>query len=198
MRTATDNLILKQAIERHKAKEIRTKREIPIPHGPGWATVGSVMDCDRKNFERLLKDYSESLYVGWNPMKRDGRGCWEVWHRPSKKTARVAYDSSDFAIITTEYVVSDFEHHVYDLDFLHYSFIEKLRRMDMWANRQFIQQMDERLKEDQDKLDRAEEESIKYASKHYKAEFKKMHEAVQAGINPFWFFSDKKQGSGDV
>lgn len=198
MMTATDRLVLKQAIERHKAKEVRTNREIPLPQGPGWITVGSIMDCNRKNFERLLKDYSESLYVGWNPLKREGKGCWEVWHRPSKKTAVYEGEFEGIQMYSLEYKVSDFEHHVYDLDFLHYSFIEKLRRMDMWANKQFIQQMDDRLEEDQDKLDKVEEDSIKYAAKHYKAEFKKMHEAVQGGINPFWFFSDKKQGNGSV
>jgi hypothetical protein len=65
--------------------------------------------------------------------------------------------------------------------------------MDMWSNKQFISQMDDKLEDDQDKLNKAENDSIKYAVKHYKQEFRQLKGLAQDGYNPFWFFSDNKE-----
>lgn len=173
--------------------------------------MGSIFDCNRSSFERVLRDYSSDLYVGWNPLKNNGLGCWEIWHRPSRKTAVEIIGASGFNeprieqgkilqdnLHVLEYRPNDFEHHVYDLPFLTYSFVNRLREMDMWETKQFAKKADEKLDDDQDKLDKVEEDNIKYVAKHNKDLFKKMHEAVKGGINPFWFFSDKRQGNGQV
>lgn len=193
-----DKLVLDQAILRHKQRELRQKREIPIPRGIGWTSKGSVLDCNRQYFDFLLKQYFSSLYVGWNPMKNEGKGCWEVWQRPSKKVL-VLQGETDFGpLYTLEYQVSDFEHWVQDLPYLTPTFINRLREMDMWENKQFLDQMDNRMDEDQDKLDREEEDSIKYAVRHNKSLFRKLKGLAEDGYNPLWFFSDKRQGNGKV
>lgn len=146
----------------------------------------------------MLSDIDDRLYVGWNPFKKDGQGIWEVWYRPSKKTATLEAECKYYSISVLEYKPNDFEHWVADLEFLSYDFLNRLREMDMWENKNFIQKMDDRLEEDQEKLNKAEEESIKYAVKHNKKLFSQLKGLAQDGYNPFWFFSDKRQGDGQV
>ena len=169
-----DKLVLDQSILRHKERQDRQKREIPIPEGPGWTSKGSIFDCSRPVFERALRAYWDRLYVGWNPMKNDGRGCWEVWQRPSKKTPILAYhdEHTGMKIYKTEYVPNDFEHWVADLDHLNLNFIEKLRRMDSWENKQLISDHDYEFEKAQQKIEQKENEAIRYIARHEKNLFR--------------------------
>lgn len=189
----SDKLILDQAILRHKEREDRQKREITLPHGPGWVTVGSVHDCNRDHFEKLLRAYWDRLYVGWNPMKNGGRGCWEVWQRPSLKTPILAYhdEVTGLKIWKTEYRPNDFEHWVADLDYLNYSFIEKLKKMDSWENKQLISQADDEYEAYQVKLEKDEEDNIRQVVKENKKHFRDLLDYVQSGYEPTQFFRKK-------
>lgn len=167
--------------------------------GPtGNLIQGNIFDCNKKSFVRALKAYDNQLYLVWNPKKREGLGVWEVWRNPTKKTLvnQGVYEGN--TLFTLEYKPNSFEHHVQDLEYLSYNFITRLHEMDMWNNKQFLDQMDQRLEDDQDKLNKSEEESIKYAVKHNKKLFKELAQLTKEGYNPLWFFSDKKQGDGDV
>lgn len=189
----TDRLILNQAILRHKERQVRQKRDIPIPHGPGWLRKGSIFDGNRKNFEKALRAYSDRLYVGWNPMKNDGNGCWEIWHRPSRKTAVLQYydEKTGFKLYSAEYQPNDFEHWVADLDFLDINFIGKLRNMDSWENKQLISGHDDKTEEEKQKLEQNEDEHLKYVVRHNKQAFRDLLDYTQAGFNPLQFFNKK-------
>lgn len=198
MSTQSDKLIVSQFLAKHRQKELRRRKEIPLTIGSGSLSTGSIFDCNRKSFERALKDLDQRLYVGWNPYKNEGRGIWEVWYRPSKKTAQIEAECKDYVISVLEYRPSDMEHWVKDLDFLSYDFIRQLREMDMWENKQFAEQLDQKLVDHEKKLDKDLNDSIKYTVKHNKKEFGQLKELAEHGYNPLWFFSDKKQGSGNI
>lgn len=192
MLTNNDKLVLDQAILRHKEKDDRTKRQTPIPKGDGWVIRGSLFDCNRKSFERALRNYSDRLYLGWNPMKREGRGCWEVWHRPTLKTATVVYNVSGIIIAKTDYKPNDFEHWVADLEFLNMSFIKRLREMDAWENKQLVSGHDDQHQDFMDKMEREESEHLKYVVKHNKQAFRDLLDYTQQGYNPLEFFKGSK------
>lgn len=184
-----DRIIRDQAILRNKERENRRGYEINPPRGPGNTSVGSIYDCNRKHFERALKRYWDKLYVGWNPYKNDGIGCWEIWQQPSKKTPVLRYDDGDMAIWTTEYQPSDFEHWVADLPYLSYDFIGKLREMDAWENKQLAKTNDDKLEDYNTKKQHAEDENIRYVVKHNKQVFKDLLEYTQQGYDPTQFFT---------
>lgn len=196
----SDTQVLKQALDKikHRAAKGRGLPNGWKANGPGHMVKGSLFDCSRNLFERLLKTYFSQLYVGWNPFKNEGQGCWEVWQKPSFKTATKRVESKDYTIFTLDYQPNDFEHHVYDLPYLTPKFIDRLREMDMWENKNFAKNLDYQLEEDQQDLDRKEQEDIKYAVRHHKDLFRQLKALAQDGYNPFWFFSDHRQGNGQV
>lgn len=189
--TKTDRIVRKMALERELALAERRKRPISLPRGPGNTCIGSVHDCSRTGFERALRAYWDKLFVGWNPYKNEGRGCWEVWQYPSKKTAVLRYDDekTNTKIYTLESVFSDYLHWVADLDYLSYSFIKKLREMDAWENKQLISGHDDKYEEHFQKLEKEEDENIKYVVKHNRTAFKDLLEYTQAGFDPLQFFT---------
>jgi len=186
-----DKLVKQQAIKREYDRAARQKREPHFPQGEGHSIVGSIYDCNRAGFERALKSYWSRLYVGWNPFKKDGRGCWEVWQTPSRKTAKIAYKDDNMTIITSEYESSDFEHWVADLDFLSYDFIKRLREMDGWENKQLIAQHDEKYEQHFIDLEKQEDDNIKYIVKNNKQVFRDLLDYTQSGFNPLDFFNKK-------
>lgn len=182
-----DKLVRDHHVKQALLKAIRTKRPEPdLPHGPGLAVKGSIMDCDRRLFETMLKTYWDRLFVGWNPFKMNGRGCWEVWQRPIAKSE-----------------LNDMEHWVADLPFLRLDFVKELQRMDAWEyeknhGRTLNEDMDESYDKWEEKLEKQEDESIRYAVRHNKSLFGKLKGLAQDGYNPLWFFSDKAQGRGEA
>jgi hypothetical protein len=173
--------------------------------GIGFVVRGSIFDCDQKYFDRVLKTYFKELYFGWNPFKNNGQGVWEVWQRPLTKTAVLQAECKSYSIVELRdlptkdnYAVYDMSYHVYDLPYLTPEFVNKLREMDAWENQRFFQDADDEQDEMEARNDRAEEESIKYAVRHHKSLFGKLKQYAQDGYNPFWFFSDKRQGDGQV
>lgn len=196
----SDDQVYRQACEK---ADIKFEKHGRLPtgwanSGPGFITRGSIFDCDRKYFERVLKTYFRELYVGWNPFKNNGAGVWEVWQKPFTKTAVKEAECRDYTLFELRDKPNDFEHHVYDLPYLTPTFIDKLREMDTWEQKRFFEAADDRQDDLEDKYDKMEEESIKYAVRHHKSLFRKLKQFAQEGYNPFWFFSDKRQGNGLV
>lgn len=186
-----DSVIKDQAILRNQEQQERRKREILLPRGPGNTVTGSIHDCNRKHFERVLKAYWDKLYVGWNPYKNDGIGCWEVWQQPSKKTPVLRYEDDSMSLWTMEYKPSDYEHWVADIPYLSYSFIYKLKAMDAWENKHLTQQADDQLDEYHEKRQKAEDDNIKYVVKHNKSLFRDLLDYTQQGYDPMQFFTRK-------
>lgn len=187
----SDSAVKAQAIQRHVEIEARRNVTTDVPRGPGNTSIGSIFDCNRKTFERMLRSYWDRLYVGWNPYKKEGRGCWEIWQTPLRKTTKLAYhnETTGEKIYTTEYRPNDFEHWVADLDYLSYAFIEKLKSMDSWENKNQVADHDYEYERQQQKLEDQEEEHLKYVVKHNKAVFRDLLDYTQSGLNPLDFFT---------
>jgi hypothetical protein len=128
-------------------------------------------------------------------MKNEGKGCWEVWHRPSRKTQVLAYhdETTGLKIYTAEYQPNDFEHWVADLEVLSMDFFGKLRAMDAWENKHLISGHDDQVEEDRKKADKREDEGLKYIIKHNRKAFQDLLEYTQSGFHPMTFFTDKKK-----
>lgn len=171
---------------------------VPVLNGPGHVVKGSIFDCNRATFERAIKAYASNLFVGWNPYKNQEQGCWEVWAMPSKKTPIYQGSIDGHPFYSLETVPNDFEHHVYDLQYLTLDFVGKLREMDMWANRHYLDQMDQYIDDYEQELDEKLAADIKYTVKHNKSVFRKLKQFALDGLNPLWFFSDRRQGDGEV
>lgn len=186
-----DKIVKDQAILRLQELSVRRKKDYKVPQGTGNTVTGTIFDCNRKKFEQMLKAYSDRLYIGWNPFKNEGLGCWELWHRPSVKTPTVAYDDGQLAIITMDYKPNDFEHWVDDLTYLSYNYIKKLSEMDAWNNKQLIQQTDEQIDAAQQKVEKEEADNIKYVVRHNKQAFRDLLDYTQAGFDPLQFFNKK-------
>lgn len=188
-----DQVIKTQAIQREYEQAERRKREPSFSKGDGNTIVGSIFDCNRAHFERLLKGYWDKLYVGWNPFKNEGRGCWEVWQQPTKKTPVLKYydESEGTKIYTLEYQPNDFEHWVADLPFLTYKFIEKLRSMDAWENKQQVSDHDHAIERHHQKLEEEETDNIKQIVQNNHQAFRDLLDYTQSGYNPLQFFSRK-------
>lgn len=188
-----DKLVRDQAVLRNREKENRQKRDLIPPRGDGNTVIGSIHDCSRKGFEKALRAYWDKLYVGWNPYKLEGRGCWEVWQRPLRKTPVLRYydEETGQKIYTLEYRPNDFEHWVADLEYLSYDFIGKLKQMDSWENKNLVLEHDNKLEEQKQKADQRESNELKYIVRHNKQAFKDLLEYAQAGYDPLQFFTKK-------
>ncbi len=169
----SDYIVRKQAIKRELEMADRRKREPSFPNGLGNTVTGTIYDCNRASFERALKAYWDKLYVGWNPFKKDGYGCWEVWQQPTQKTPVLRYldKKTDTKIYTLEFVLSDYLHWVADLDYLDMAFIGKLRSMDAWEDKQLTAKHDDAYIQHEIDLEKQEDENIKYVVKHNKQVF---------------------------
>lgn len=210
--TKNDKLIKEQAIIREYEMALRRKREPEFTHREGHSIIGSIHDCSRKGFERALRAYWDRLYVGWNPYKKEGKGCWEVWQRPStKKPVLWGYvkdgDFSTFKsslsfhnqyaetgwekVFSLEWKPNDYEHWVADLEYLSYNFIGRLREMDSWENKQLVAQHDEKYEEHFRKLESEENDNIKQIVKEHKRAFRDLLDYTQSGINPLDFFTKR-------
>ncbi len=187
-----DIAVREQAISRYREQELRRKTEITPVRGIGSIVTGTIYDCNVKHFRRVLRDYSDRLYVGWNPYKKDGQGCWEIWHRPTYKTPVYRGKHEGIEYYSLEYRPNDFEHWVADLDYLDYAFLDRLREMDSWENRNLISGHDEALDQLRVKADKDETEHLKYVVRHNKQAFKDLLEYTQQGYNPLEFFINKK------
>jgi hypothetical protein len=193
MQNRKDQLVKQQFLNKVRQTETRRKHPVKIHIGEGSLCKGSVMDCSHKTFSEALHFYDKRLYYGWNPYKREGRGVWEVWYEPSYLTAVQDNNLEGYPFFQLVRIANDFEHHVKDLEFLNLDFIRQLGEMDMWKNKSFAKDLDEKIDTHEKKLEKELSESIKYTVKHNKKEFGQLKELAEHGYNPFWFFGDDKK-----
>lgn len=180
--------------------------------GPtGGLCKGHVLDVSEKPFVQRLKDYDAQLYVKWNPKKLRGWGCWEIRRKPEEKTAKYSqrhellptgfmkygvqgdvYEFNGFTIVYPKYHELDLINHVLDVAFLNYSVIDKLKKMDMWNQKNMGYKGKNFNKEaeylEAKHLDKIEDEALKeldYGMKQHKAEIRDFKEYVASGNNPY-------------
>jgi hypothetical protein len=156
-----------------------------ITIGPtGHIITGDVLDSSRKHLERKLRDYDSQLYVVWNPNKLKGWGCWEIRRRPSKKTAVKCGTFNGATIFELKFVENNFEHHVLDLPYLNYEVLTKLKQIDAWADKRWIDSLEDKEKRHKSELeDKARKEAV-YNMKQNRHFIKAWREMLQSGLNP--------------
>lgn len=164
-----------------------------VHHAPvGKLIKGHVLDVAVKPFVRALQDYDKQLYVEWNPRKLRGHGCWEIRRRPNQKTAvyRGTHQGVDFYQLG--YVEFNSVHHVLDCAFLNYDAIRKLKSIDAWNNKRWIDDLEAR--EEAFKVSQREKaaEALKYAIKDNKSAMRDFYEMCRSGVNPARIISSTK------
>lgn len=154
-------------------------------HAPiGKLVSGHVLDVAVKPFERALQDYDKQLYVRWNPKKLQGWGCWEVRRRPNKKSLVYRGTHGGASYYEMVYAESDLVHHVLDAAFLNYDAIRRIKEMDVWGNKNWVDALERREEEIKEQTRAKAREELKYALHHNKSVARDLYEAVRSGIHP--------------
>lgn len=156
--------------------------------GPvGKVSEGHVLDCNKRSFERVLKDYDCMLYVKWNPKKMKGHGCWEIRRKPEFYSAVDVGELPDCYIVKMGLYENDLVHHVLDCAFLNYDQLRKIQEMDTfrYGDAKTWQDMVE-----QKALDRQAHELAQgmkrraEAAREFKQQIRAMKEFILSGGNP--------------
>lgn len=150
----------------------------------GNVIIGHVLDCNRAPIELALKRYDSELYIKWNPLKKDGIGCWEVRRRPTLLRTEFQGHFEDGELHVLDRFENDFVHHILDVDRLDWRLPETIKAMDTWVHKDWASHIDyegERWLEREDKKIR---EDMKYNIRQYSREFKDFAELVAQGMNP--------------
>lgn len=187
----TDKEFLRFLQKRNNLLEERYNRPVPVKKGQGLVVKGTVFDVNRKNFERALKDLDPELFVVWNPYRKEGVGCWQIWIKPLTKTPVYQTTHEGNEIHSLEYKYIPVEHHIMDLDTLNYDVIEKLRKMRVTV--QDIENADYEARRKQVKEEEQYLQERKYAVRHTREIWKAFHEYVKSGYNPMWFFDQNRK-----
>lgn len=187
----TDRQFLKFLETRNQLLEERYKRDINPPQGLGNSVKGSVFDCNRKSFERLLKEEDPNLFLVWNPTKNSGFGCWQIWINPLQKSLVHKADYEGNSISSIEYRFIPVEHHIMDLPVLDYSVIEKLKKSRVTVEDIMYQDYEARRKLQKEKDSYLDDR--KHAIKQTKQYWKAFKDHVQSGYNPMWFFDQHRK-----
>lgn len=149
----------------------------------GRLVRGTIHDCNEKAFLRAIHAYDKSLYIKWNPTKRDGYGCWELWRKPTKKTLVNHGEFEGCHFFTLEYQSKSLVHHIKDLEYLSYDLVDWLKQADGWNHKSVGKLLDDAYVNHLDKIDAKKWEEIRLYLKDHKSEMKDLYEYVRSGGN---------------
>src|SRR5271165_3197520 len=156
-----------------------------IEIGPtGKLIQGHLYDVNRKSFEQVLTNFDSKLYLVWNAAKRRGLGCWELRRQPETKTQIPQGLVPGGTISTLEYVENDLVNHVYDIPFLNYQVLDRLKKFDMWADANWVENF---VNEEQAAKEAAQTRAradMRYNLKQDRKTFRVFKEMVASGVNP--------------
>lgn len=186
----TDNRWLKQHVSRLEQASLRNNN-IPIdrlfPRGMGSIVKGSVFDVNRKSFERALKAVDPELFLIWNPFEAKGEGSWQVWINPLEKSLI----SQGGGYYTLEYRLLPVAHHIANLPYLHYTFIDKIKQSR--ATVQDILDQDYEARRKLVKNEASARDDKRAAVREDRKYWKVFKDYVASGYNPLWFFDHKRE-----
>lgn len=160
--------------------------------GPtGKLIKGHLYDVNRKSLEVALKNFDPFLYLVWNPMKRRGLGCWELRRRAEKKTLVHQGEHAGHNFFSLEAVEIDHVNHVYDLPFLSYDVLDKLKAFDMWADKYWVKNFESEEQAREDAIRARARSEMRYNLKQDRSTFRVFKDMVASGVNPallaqFW------------
>lgn len=155
---------------------------------------GHVLDTAVGPLVERLRDYDPLLYVRWNSKKLRGWGCWEVRRKPELKSVKdadiIVYQKH--TIVCPKYHELDLINHVMDVPFLNYSIFEKLKKMDMW-NQKDMGDRGQNFGKEAEYLQGKYEEKIEdqalrekeYNIKQHKSLIREFKEYVLSGHDPY-------------
>jgi len=158
----------------------------------GNTIKGHVLDCAVGPLVERLRDYDPQLYVTWNPRKLRGWGLWEVRRRPDTKSIVETTQCDGFGIHRMEYKELNMINHVLDVPFLNYLILEKLKKMDMWNQKEtgykgkdLVKTLDYNEAKHDEKIDEESSRELEYNLKQYKSEIGWFKDYVASGQNPY-------------
>lgn len=155
----------------------------------GRTIQGSVLDCNKAHLLKKLREYDKQLYLVWNSSKRKGYGMWEVRRLPNEKTAVFEGEYEGVNLYRVQYVENNMIHHVMDVEHLSYAILDRLKEMDTWAEKNFLDAMEERGEKYAATQKRKNREDLIYSLKSNKKYLSIFKEAVTSGYRPQDFFS---------
>lgn len=147
----------------------------------GRLVQGSVLDCNKKHFEKALKDYDRQLYIKWNSEKNNGLGLWEIRRKPNTKTAVPKWEYGDSIIFELQYVENDLVNHVLDVPALNYAALSRIREMDCWNTKNWVDQFENAESTMRDKAYAENRANLRYAVKQNKRAFSDFRELLRSG-----------------
>jgi len=166
-------------VESRCAKESNMK----VWHAPlGKLIKGHVLDVNVNRFTETLKHYDNQLYVKWNPKKIRGHGCWEIRRHPNKKTATPVATYKGMTIQKVEYKENDLVHHVLDCAFLNYDALRRIKEMDAWSDKYWVDNLEKNEVASKQKHELKQLEEFRYTLKQHKSLASDLYEAVRSGI----------------
>lgn len=145
---------------------------------------GHVLDCDKASLERALKFHDRQLYLKWNPRKNGGYGCWEIRRKPEANTPVYKGDINGQPLYVMESVELDLVHHVLDLPFLTHRAIERIKKMDAWGDKYWVNNFEYQEGRAADEANRKAKEDMRYNIKQHKKQWRDLMELVSQGHNP--------------
>lgn len=158
----------------------------------GNTIEGHVLDVRKEPFLRALKDLDSRLYIKWNPEKNAGNGCWEIRIKPTKKVPVYKTTLNGVKYFELEYVEDNLIHHILDVPCLNYRVITRLREMDAYAQKDWLENMDYQAEKALIEKENKADAERRYLVKENKKYFRELQELVQSGYNPFSFFNGSK------
>lgn len=174
--------------------ERKTKMSISIG-ATGHLIQGDVLDTNKKHLESVIKHYEPRLYLKWNPTKRQGEGKWELRILPETKSIIdvVKYGGNTYCVV--DYRENNFDNHVWDLESLNYSVLDRLRECDTWKHSdyergkqqritQFLNKMDLTRESIQDREKANLQSDMLYNLKQDKKILRDFQEKILSGVDP--------------
>jgi hypothetical protein len=152
------------------------------PVGP--IVKGNVLDVAVKPFVEALKEIDRLLYVVWNPNKLGRHGCWEIRRANAEMGIVESVTYKNITITRLEHTENDVVNHVLDCAFLNYDQIRKIKSMDTWDKKHWINDIEYLEQKGKEKRLASAREAMRLAAKDNKTQIRKFKEMVLAGENP--------------
>lgn len=150
----------------------------------GKIITGHVLDVSKSALEERMRDIDARLYARWNPFKLNGWGCWEIRVRPWQKTALHECTFQGVDYYSVDYLENDFECHIFDVPYLNYNVLERLRAADTFNTKNWADNLEYEEKRRNEEARRKEAKETAYNSKQIRSAMRDFREFVRSGGNP--------------
>jgi len=172
---------------------------VKIELGPtGKSIQGDVLDVNQKSLEHMLRLYEPRLYIKWNPLKRGGRGCYELRLRPEKKYAVPHGEFMGGQLFVAQEHEIEGEAHMFDLPYLGYDLLDRVKEGDTWAifgrpdesvshqarKDQWITSIEQAEKKRKEDLEKKNRDEAIYHFTQYKGALRDFRSSILSGMNP--------------